>query len=79
MEPLLSRTAVLRVSLVGFGLVVALVLLAAYLGYDRSNAIQDSAQSLVREHVVDTARGRELEAQIVEQTKTLLDELSMQR
>lgn len=74
-EPLLTRGAVLRVSLVGFGLLVALVLLAAYLGYDRSNAIQDSAQTLVREHVVDTARGRALEERLVAQTQTLLDEL----
>jgi signal transduction histidine kinase len=74
-DPLLSRSAVLRVSVVGFGLVVALVLLAAYLGYDRSNEIQDSAQALVREHVVDTERGRELEARIVAQTQSLLDGL----
>ena len=74
-EPLLSRSAVLRVSIVGFGLVVALVLLAAYLGYDRSNEIQDSAQALVREHVVDTQRGLALEARIVAQTQALLDGL----
>jgi signal transduction histidine kinase len=55
--------------------VVALVLLAAYLGYDRSNAIQDSAQTLVREHVVDSDRGRALEERLVAQTQTLLDEL----
>ncbi len=72
---MLSKSAVLRVSLAGFGLVVALVLLAAYLGYDHSNAIQDAAQSLVREQVVDSVRGRQLEAKIVEQTQTLLDEL----
>lgn len=74
-EPLLPRSAVLRVSLVGFGLVLTLVLLAAYLGYDRSNEIQDSAQSLVREQLVDTDRGRELEARIVTQTQSLLDGL----
>lgn len=74
-EPLLSRSAVLRVSIVGFGLVVALVLLAAYLGYDRSNEIQDSAQTLVREQLVDTERGRALEERIVTQTQALLDDL----
>lgn len=74
-EPLLTRSAVLRVSVVGFGLVVTLVLLAAYLGYDRSNEIQDSAQALVREHVLDTERGRALEMRIVSQTQSLLDGL----
>lgn len=74
-EPLLPRSAILRVSVAGFALVVALVLLAAYLGYDRSNAIQDSAQALVLEQVIDTERGRALEAQIVSQTQSLLDGL----
>ena len=72
----MSRKAVLRVSMFGFGLLVALVLLAAYVGYTRSMAIQDSASALVREHLVDTARGTELEARIEQQTKTLLDELA---
>ncbi len=75
-DPPMSRKAVLWVSTFGFGLLVALVLLAAYVGYSRSMAIQDSAGALVREHLVDTARGTELEARIEQQTKTLLDELA---
>ena len=75
-DPPMSRKAVLRVSVCGFGLLVSLVLLAAYLGYTRSNAIQDSAGELAREHVVDTVRGLELESIIQQQTKSLLDDLA---
>ncbi len=75
-HPPMSRRALLRVSVFGFGLLVTLVLLAAYLGYTRSHAIQNSAGALVREHLVDTARGAELKSQIEEETRTLLDELA---
>lgn len=76
MEPLMSRSAVLWVSAAGLGLIVALVLLAAYLGYDRSSAIQDSAQALVREQVIENQRGLQLEELIVAQTQSLLDGLA---
>lgn len=74
-DPPMTRKALLRVSVFGFGLLVILVLLAAYVGYTRSTAIQDSARALVREHLVNTARAAQLEARIEQQTKTLLDEL----
>jgi signal transduction histidine kinase len=71
----LSRAGVLRVALGGFGLVVGLVLLAAWLGYRGSNQIQDTAQALVREHLVQSERGAEVEAVIVDETQTLIDDL----
>jgi signal transduction histidine kinase len=73
-HPPVSRRRVLRISLAGFGLVVGLVLLAAYLGYRGSDAIQSTAQALIREAV---AGGRaELEAQIVTESEELLDQLA---
>ncbi len=75
-DPPMSRKAVLRVSIGGFGLLVVLVLLAAYLGYARCNAIQDSAGELVREQLVDPARGAQLEQIIEQETKSLIDELA---
>lgn len=74
--PPMSRRRVLQVATVGFGLVVALVLLAAYLGYRGSSRIQDTAQELVRQHLVQDKRGAELEAVIVAETQELIDELS---
>jgi signal transduction histidine kinase len=74
-EPPMSRARVLSVAIVGFALVVGLVLLAAYLGYSGSNRIQDTAQALVREHLVQSGRGAELEALIVRETQDLIDRL----
>jgi signal transduction histidine kinase len=73
--PPMSRAGVLRVSLIGFAFVVGFVLLAAYLGYRGSDRIQNTAQELVREHLVDTRRGVQLEALIVRETQDLIDEL----
>ncbi len=75
-EPAISRKQVVLVSVGGFGLVVGLVLLAAYLGYNGSNRIQDTAQELVRENLVQTGRGAEIEALIVRETQELIDRLS---
>lgn len=74
-EPPMSRARVSSVAIVGFALVVGLVLLAAYLGYSGSNRIQDTAQVLVREHLVQSGRGTELEALIVRETQDLIDRL----
>ena len=60
----------------GFGFVVGLVLLAAYLGYRGSDRIQDTAQSLVRENLVNSARGTQVEALIVRQSQDLIDGLA---
>jgi signal transduction histidine kinase len=68
---------VLRVGAVGFALVVGLVLLAAYLGYRSSQEIQDTAKELLREHLVESERGAQLEALIVKETQELIDHLTL--
>lgn len=73
--PATSRQRVLVVSVAGFGMVVGLVLLAAYLGYHGSNKIQDTAQELVRQNLLNSARGREMEEMIVRETQELIDRL----
>ena len=75
-EPPMSRERVLRVAVAGFGLVVGLVLLAAYLGYRDANRIQDTAQELIRGNLVQTERGAQVEARIVSETQELIDQLS---
>ena len=75
-EPPMSRARVMRVSLIGFALVVGFVLLAGYLGYRGSNRIQDTAQELLREHLLDSPRGAQIEAIIVRETQDLIDNLA---
>jgi signal transduction histidine kinase len=76
-HPPMSRTKVSRISIAGFGLVVGLVLLAAYLGYSGSQQIQGTAQTLIREHLVNTERGATLEALIVGESRELLSQLAL--
>jgi signal transduction histidine kinase len=57
-------------------LVVGLVLLAAYLGYQGSGRIQDTAQALVREHLIHSERGAQVEEMIVQQSQELIDNLA---
>lgn len=66
---------VLRILALGFALVVALVIAAAYVGYQGSKSIHENAQELVRGHFVSSGRGAELEGQIERQSQELLDEL----
>jgi signal transduction histidine kinase len=75
-EPPMSRGRVLKIAIAGFGLVVGLVLLAAYLGYNGSNRIQDAAQDLIRENLVNSRRGAQVEALVVKETQELIDQLS---
>ncbi len=75
LKPPMSRRRVLRVMVLGFGLAVLLVMGAAFIGYQGSQSIQLNAQVLVREHLVNSPRGAELEAQIEAQSKALLSEL----
>lgn len=75
-DPPMSRARVLRVALIGFGLVVGLVLLAAYLGYRGSDRIRDMAQALVREHLIRSERGAQVEAIIVRESQELMDDLA---
>lgn len=74
--PPMSLGRVLRIAVVGFVLLVGLVLLAAYLGYSGSDQIQDTAQDLVKENLVQSERGAQVEALIVRQTQELIDRLS---
>lgn len=75
-NPPMSRARVLRIAVIGFALVVGLVLLAAFLGYRGSGRIQDTAQALVRENLIHSERGAQLEEAIVRQTQDLLDGLA---
>ena len=75
-DPPMSREKVMRVALLGFALVVGFVLLAAYLGYRGSDRIQDTAQALIRENLVQSERGAQVEAMIVRQTQELIDDLA---
>lgn len=75
-DPPMSRERVMRVALFGFAFVVGLVFLAGYLGYRGSDRIQDTAQTLLREHLVQSDRGAQVEALIVQQTQELIDNLA---
>lgn len=75
-DPPMSRERVMRVTLTGFVFVVGFVLLAAYLGYRGSDRIQNTAQALIREHLVQSERGAQVEALIVQQTQDLIDDLA---
>jgi len=66
----------MNVALLGFALVVGFVLLAAILGYRGSDRIQDTAQTLIRENLVHSERGAQVEALIVHQTQNLIDDLA---
>ena len=75
-DPPMSRGQVVKVALLGFGLVVGLVLLAAFLGYRGSDRIQNTAQALVREQLIQSERGAQVEALIVRETQELIDGLA---
>jgi signal transduction histidine kinase len=72
----MSRERVLRTALIGFALVVGLVLVAGWVGYRGSERIQDAARDLVRDHLVESERGLQVEAMIVQQSRELVNELA---
>lgn len=71
----MSRSKLLSVVVLGFALVVLLAVSAAVLGYRGSWSIHENAQELVREHLVQSGRGAELENRIEAESQELLDEL----
>ncbi len=73
--PPMTHRRVFRISIAGFGLVVALVLFAAFLGYNQANQIRDLARDLIRGHLV-SGLGARMEARIVGETQQLIDQLS---
>ncbi|MFN7935949.1 MAG: sensor histidine kinase [Bryobacteraceae bacterium] len=75
-DPPMSPRKVTWVALVGFTLLVGLVLLAAYLGYRGSVQIQETAQDMIREDVIRSGRGAQLEARIEQQSQELIDQLA---
>lgn len=74
---LLTPRRVLNGLAIGFALVVLLVVAAVYVGYQGSRAIHDNARELLREHVLTTPRGAELERRIEQRSQSLLDELEL--
>jgi signal transduction histidine kinase len=74
-EPAMSHRRVLVIAIAGFSLVVMLVLLAGFLGYQGSGRIQDTAQQLVRYSLVQSERGAQVEAAIISETQHLIDQL----
>lgn len=75
--PALSQQRVLRGLAVGFSLVVILLVVAVYVGYQGSRAIHDNAHELVREHLLTSERGARLELLIEERSQELLDDLEL--
>lgn len=76
-HPPMSREHVLRAALIGFALVVGLVLAAAWLGYEGSARIQEAARGLVRDHLVESERGLQVEAMIVQRSQELVHGLGL--
>lgn len=74
---LLAPRRVLRGLTIGFGLVVVLLVAAVYVGYQGSRAIHDNARELVREHLLASPRGAELERLIEYRSQSLLDNLEL--
>ncbi|BCS34863.1 hypothetical protein TBR22_A40890 [Luteitalea sp. TBR-22] len=72
-----SPRRVLRGLTTGFALVVLLLVAAVYVGYQGSRSIHDDARELVREHLLTSGRGAELERSIEQRSKSLLDDLEM--
>lgn len=73
----MSQKTVLQVMTLSFALVVSLVLIAAYVGYQGSNTIQADARQMILDHLVDSPQGSELEAQIEQHTAELLNRLEV--
>jgi signal transduction histidine kinase len=71
----ISRRTLMRVISVGLGLMLLLVVMAAYFGYRESVVIQDNARDLVGEQLPRSDRAAALESKIVSESSELLDDL----
>ncbi|MCU1330509.1 MAG: integral rane sensor signal transduction histidine kinase [Bryobacterales bacterium] len=71
----ISRRTLLRVISVGLGLMLLLVMAAAYFGYRESVVIQENARDLVGEQLPRSERAAALEGKIVSESAELLGDL----
>lgn len=74
---LLTKQRVLQGLSVGFGLVVVLLVLAVYVGYQGSRTIHDDARELLRQHLITSPGDTRLEAELEQRSQALLDDLEL--
>lgn len=75
--PLHSQRQVLRILAIGFGLVVLLLVTAAWVGYQGSESITQNARALLGDPVVVAGQTKALEARIEEHSRQMLDRLEL--
>lgn len=68
---------VMSTAVAGFVLVVGLVLLAAYFGYEGSSDILRASRRLIQENLLRGQVGAQVEGQIVQETKELVQRLNL--
>ena len=73
----MSQRRLLQIMATGFGLMIMLLVTAAWVGYQGSQSITENAQTMVRDHLINSDRGAEVEAVIERQSKDLLDRLEL--
>jgi signal transduction histidine kinase len=73
----MSSKNILRVLAGGFALVLLLLLAAAWVGYHGSHAIQESAQALVRDNLVNSTRAASIEQLIEQESESLIGDLNL--
>lgn len=74
---LFTKQRVLQGLSVGFGLVVLLLIIAVYVGYQGSRTIHDEARELLRQHLISSPGDTRLEAELERQSQALLDDLEL--
>lgn len=73
----LDKPRVLRGLSVGFGLLVVLLIVAVYVGYQGSKSIHDETLELLRQHRVTSPGDLRLEAELERRSQALLDDLEV--
>lgn len=74
---LLTKPRVLQGLTAGFGLLVVLLVVAVYVGYQGSKTIHDDTLELLRQHQVTDAGDVRLEAELERRSQALLDDLEL--